>query len=664
MALALCAGLVVYALWRAGLLVSMQDAFVLQHRVGSNELITPQGWLAALLMVAAAVGAGFAVERVGARRSFPFVGGGLLLLCVLSLLASRHMKIDIAFAPMALAVVAASLLVQLHRLWRVDLLLMDGVRRVAHRPAQLHGRLETKEQLANGLKILELMLPLEEAVIFQPDADGEMVQAARLRSAAQVSGHETDRNFAWREWLSICREALATAEMVQAREPLGAAPVDKVMTLAFPLKHDDRVVGALLLRLRQPPDQNDDRILKAVCAQLARDLQRERAQHQVLARSSLTFISARSTTGRLEAFSMLSALLAEQACGEQIIFNAIDAYALAYLDGTLAAVNGPMLEAARLKSEEALRLDIFGLLDQFRTGIFDEPSIAVRRVLRTGEPYECELQFVGRNQTLALRITLIGNLNSDALDAGQPLGLLVTVRDMTLVKEYEKLKSDMISLMSHEMRTPITSINGFAELLVQDEQIPEEAREFLAIIRNESQRLSRMINTFLAVTQLEATDKQEFSKIPLRLDDVVRETLLSLQPVAKKKRIRLVEQQPSRLPPIAADKSLITQAVNNLIGNAIKYSPERTTVTVSTVLEADAVRVSVEDRGFGIPPEAVDRVWEKFYRVPRDGQEKDEESTGLGLSFVREIVEQHGGFVSLETEVGRGSRFSFTLPRL
>jgi len=197
-----------------------------------------------------------------------------------------------------------------------------------------------------------------------------------------------------------------------------------------------------------------------------------------------------------------------------------------------------------------------------------------------------------------------------------------------------------------------------------DEAIPAESREFLSIINAESQRLSRMINTFLAVTQLEAADKQEVLKIPLKLDDVVRETLASLQPVAKKKRIRLIEQPAHRIPPVAADKSLITQAVKNLVNNAIKYSPERTTVTVSTALEAEAVRVCVEDRGFGIPAEAKERVWDKFYRVVREGQEKDEESTGLGLSFVREVVEQHGGHVELDSEEGRGSRFSFTLPRL
>ncbi len=109
---------------------------------------------------------------------------------------------------------------------------------------------------------------------------------------------------------------------------------------------------------------------------------------------------------------------------------------------------------------------------------------------------------------------------------------------------------------------------------------------------------------------------------------------------------------------------MITQALARLVDNAIKYSPERTAVTVSAVLEADAVRVIVEDRGYGVPAESIDRIWEKFYRVARDGQEKDEESTGLGLAFVKEVVEQHGGTVAVESEVGRGSKFSFALPRL
>lgn len=224
--------------------------------------------------------------------------------------------------------------------------------------------------------------------------------------------------------------------------------------------------------------------------------------------------------------------------------------------------------------------------------------------------------------------------------------------------------SDVVSLMTHELRTPITSINGFAELLIKDDELPEQSKEFVMIIANESQRLSRMINALLEVAQLPGTDRQEILKIPFRLDDVVRETILDFQPTAKKKQIRLIEQRSPRIPPVAADKSLISQAIRNLVSNAIKYSPERTTITVSTALEAEAVRVSVEDRGYGIPAAVRDRVWEEFYRVMHEGQEKDEESTGLGLSFVRQVVEQHGGAVALESEEGQGSKFSFTLPRL
>ena len=464
----------------------------------------------------------------------------------------------------------------------------------------------------------------------------------------------------------MCERAVKSGNMVATHAAAvttngnGNAPA----SVALPLRHEGRAVGALLVRLRESFDESDGPLLLAVGEQLARNFQRDEARRDGTPRNFLTLISARAAERRLESFSVVSGLLTEQRFGAGVLSETSDGHAVAYLDGTLAYVNPPLLRAARLAEDEASALDLFGLLDRFRGGVFDEPSIAVRRVLQTGDAYERELHFPENNRTLNLRIALVTDRNHGNEAGVRPLCLAVTVCDVTRIKEYEKLKSDMISLMSHELRTPITSINGFAELLMNDEAIPTESREFLSIINNEAQRLSRMINTFLAVTQLEAADKQEVSKIPLKLDDVVRETLASLQPVAKKKRIRLVEQPSSRLPPVAADRSLITQVVTNLVGNAIKYSPERTTVTVSTLLEADTVRLCVEDRGYGIPPESVDRVWEKFYRVARDGKVKDEESTGLGLSFVREVVEQHGGTVALESEVGRGSKFSFTLPRL
>jgi two-component system phosphate regulon sensor histidine kinase PhoR len=367
----------------------------------------------------------------------------------------------------------------------------------------------------------------------------------------------------------------------------------------------------------------------------------------------------------------LNDVMPEQSVCLSALSEVGDGVALGYFDGRIAYANPALAELAGVELEQMRDLSVFDLLDRFRTDVFDEPATAVRRVLQTGEPYECELHFADRSLTYGLRLSLLADSRpewkpkrEESLQSPKPLCLALVIKDLTLFKEYDQLKSDMISLMSHELRTPLTSINGFAELLMADDQLPLQAKEFVTIIANESQRLSRMINTLLTVTMLQRKDCQDVLKIPLRLDEVVKETIASLQNVARKKRISLVEQPMQRLPPVAADKSMITQAVRNLVSNAIKYSPERTTVTVTTSLEAEVVRLSVEDRGYGIPAEARDRVWEKFYRVVREGQEKDEESTGLGLSFVREVVEQHGGTVGLDSEVGRGSKFSFTLPRL
>ena len=665
--LAFFAGVVACAIWRAGLIDSLQAAFVVSVARGDEPLQAPQTWLALLLIVTISTIAGFFVGRVGARRSFLFLGIGFLASCASSLLISRYLKIDILFAPMAVGSTAAVFLVQLHRLWQIDTLLTRRVNETISRTDAQDVSI-AENRLTSGLKLLQTILPLEEAFVFQPNEDGALVPCARLR--AQASGSvQAGRNSVWRKLVQLCDRAATKHEIALA--PIGE--IDALENVAMPLQHGGRTVGTLLLRLRESFDQSDRRLLAAVGGQLARDLQREDAQRKKLDSNLPAFVSARTSGHRLHAFDLISGVLTEHRFGAQVLAEAADGYAIAYLDGTIAYVNPAMLWAARLNNHEAPKTDLFGLLDRFKSGVFDEPAIAVRRVLQSGEPYERELKFPDRNQTLELRIALAqersgngtsGNgLNGNATGA-KPLCFAIRVRDVTRMKEFEKLKSDMISLMSHELRTPLTSINGFAELLVIDDNIPAESREFLQIISNESQRMSRMIDTFLTVTQLERADKQEVTKIALRLDEVVNETVNVMQPIAKKKRIRLAEQNNGTIPPVSADKSLITQALTKLLDNAIRYSPERTTVTVSTVLEAEAVRVVVDDRGYGVPQDSTDRIWEKFYRVARDGQEKDEESTGLGLAFVKEVIEQHGGTVAVESEVGRGSKFSFALPRL
>ena len=650
-----------------GLIDSLQSAFVFPVARGEASLQSPQPWLGLLLIVAISASAGFFVSRAGARRSFVVLGLGFLAMCGASLLTSKYFKVDILFAPMALGALGATFVVQLYRLWLIDSVLTDHLAETAARTDTLEAS-EAQARLMSGLKLLQTILPLEESVVCQQNESGQLVPCARLRAGPSGS-LDTNRNALWRKLIQVCDRAVETGEI--ARVPAGE--IDALESVAIPLRHEQRTVGALLLRLREDFDQSDRGLLSAVGGQLARNLQREDARKKKLDSNLPAFISARSSGRRLQAFDVISGVLTEHRFGAQVLAEAADGYAIAYLDGTLAYVNPAMLWAARMNEFEAQKADLFGLLDRFRTGVFDEPSIAVRRVLQSGEAYERELKFADRDQVLELRIALATERNGNGSNgngangngaSGDPLCFAIRVRDVTRMKQFEQLKSDMISLMSHELRTPLTSINGFAELLVLDDKIPEESREFLQIISNESQRMSRMIDTFLSVTQLERADKKEVTKIALRLDELVRETIVNMQSLAKKKRIRLVENANGQIPPVAADKSLITQALARLLDNAIKYSPERTAVNVFAVLEADAVRVIVEDRGYGIPAESIDRIWEKFYRVSRDGQEKDEESTGLGLAFVKEVVEQHGGTVAVESEVGRGSKFSFALPRL
>ena len=650
------AALFTFNLWYFGGLPPLAPFLLKFISIDAGYLISPEPKVALVALIVFAVTTGLIINRLSFGRAWPFVAGAVLLTNFVCLLVARFFSTDLLLTPLLVTGVLTVTLLQGFRLWRMDLKI---ARTLLNSPKTLgHGEgRAVATRLQSGLKLLTSVLPLTEAAVFQCLESNSLKTIARIKGTG-YSAQEA-RNSIWRDGIKLCDKAIASEKMLADVANDGSSS-----KIAVPLRMEQEIVGVLLVRIARRFCDDDKALLGAVGSQFARNLKREEFLQNPARSQAFSFFSHTGSQRKLEGLYVLKALTTEQRCEANALSDINDGIAIAYLDGTIALTNSPLLKFADLTTEKARTLDLFGLLDHFRTDVFDEPIIAVRRVLQTGIAYEGELRFDQKNMILGMRISLLRESEETQGGSRDPIGLVIHVKDLTQMKEYNKLKSDMISLMSHELRTPLTSINGFAEILTGDNTLPEQAREFVGIIASESQRMSRMINTFLAVTQLERKDKQEVLKIPLRMDEVVRDTIASLQSIAKKKRIRLIEQPAHRIPPVAADKGLITQAVKNLVNNAIKYSPERTTVTVSTALEAEAVRVSVEDRGFGIPSESLDRVWEKFYRVVRDGQEKDDESTGLGLSFVREVVEQHGGNVAVDSEVGRGSRFSFTLPRL
>ena len=325
----------VAAAWGVGVLASPAALFMFDDR--ATPSVPPQAWVVLLLIASAGVGGGFALERLGARRALLVVAVALVLLCAASLVVSRFLHLDIVFAPMMFAAFGSLALAEARRLWTVDALLTRNVERVAARPSALEGR-AAGARLASGLRLLDTVLPLEEAVIFRLDDAGAVVQAARLRaqSPGVVSHTDGDRNSAWREGVEMCERAIASGEMMVRADGVDAIhktfdAADGRATVAVPLSHEGQAVGALLLRLRERFDESDAPLLSTVSAQFARNLQRDDARALEVPKAHETFFSSSAARQRLEAFGVVSGLLTEQGFAGLVLSEARDAY-----DRTLA----------------------------------------------------------------------------------------------------------------------------------------------------------------------------------------------------------------------------------------------------------------------------------------------------------------------------------------
>jgi signal transduction histidine kinase len=179
-------------------------------------------------------------------------------------------------------------------------------------------------------------------------------------------------------------------------------------------------------------------------------------------------------------------------------------------------------------------------------------------------------------------------------------------------------------------------------------------------INDEVKRLARMITEYLDITRLES-GATPMRLSPVRAESLVERILILLDPAASARHIALVRRFDAGLPAILADTDLLSRAIENLVSNAIKYSPDGTAVTVSARTEGDLLLIEVADQGYGIPPADLERVFEKFYRVPRV-QDAGTPGTGLGLSLVREIAELHRGSIAVRSEVNQGSTFTLRIP--
>jgi signal transduction histidine kinase len=220
-------------------------------------------------------------------------------------------------------------------------------------------------------------------------------------------------------------------------------------------------------------------------------------------------------------------------------------------------------------------------------------------------------------------------------------------------------QSDLIAEIVHEMRTPLTSIIAYADLIQRPETTPAQCSQFADIVQGEAERINEITKNFLDLARLES-GRASLARDPVCLSTVIRMVVNVLRPQADAKRIGVMVDVPATLPSVVGDAQRLHQALLNLAGNAVKYCRPGDTVTVTGRCEGGRLVVSVADTGPGIPAKELPRIFERFYRVPH--AESRASGTGLGLSITRQIIEAHRGEISVTSEEGQGATFTFTLP--
>lgn len=248
-------------------------------------------------------------------------------------------------------------------------------------------------------------------------------------------------------------------------------------------------------------------------------------------------------------------------------------------------------------------------------------------------------------------------------DDGVLIGVVTILRDVTQQKEIDRMKTELVSMVAHELRSPLTSISGFSELLLDEDIDREQSEEYARIILTEASRLSDLINKFLDISRIESGRIQP-KKSYVDLNDTIQMVVGNNSYLASRKTIEVEVHESPVAASVYADNGMMEQVFLNLFSNAIKYSPGKTRIDIVVKSSQQNVVVEVHDQGFGIPREAIPKIFDKFYRVTDDENVRESTGSGLGLALVKQIIDMHGGHLEVSSEVGKGSVFSAIMPKL
>ena len=280
----------------------------------------------------------------------------------------------------------------------------------------------------------------------------------------------------------------------------------------------------------------------------------------------------------------------------------------------------------------------------------------ITRVLAEGAPAATEITFgTGPERTFQVQASPL------AQSTDRSPGLVLVFHDITDLRRLEQVRKDFVANVSHELRTPLTAIKGYIEAL-QEGAFDDQAQrdQFLDTIRKQTDRLNLIITDLLLLAKIES-GQVPLKQAPLSLAGVIDRTVSLLRRQLEQKRHTVQVRIPEDLPLIFGDEERLAQVFSNLLDNAIKYTPDHGTITITAEAGDDFIVAHVEDTGIGIPLNDLPRIFERFYRVDK-ARSRELGGTGLGLSIVKHLVESHGGTVTVESLPGRGTKFRVMLP--
>lgn len=341
---------------------------------------------------------------------------------------------------------------------------------------------------------------------------------------------------------------------------------------------------------------------------------------------------------------------------EPILLIAIPVYVQGHVGGsvfvynTIAGISGIVLKLRQLLFFIGLGIMAFAVVLSYQfSRTLSNPihKLGAAAIAMSEGDYSVRVNVKGEDE--------IGKLAGNFNVLGEKLG------------DFVRLQREFVANVSHELKTPLTSIRGFVKALrdgvFDDEDSPQE---YCNIIMNEVDRMNRLVAELLDLSQIES-GMVKFRMVPFNLQELTLHTVNSLTPILAKGDYQVEVDIPDDLGEVLGDSDRIEQVLINLIRNALKHSEAGSLVRVHAFLDdglaGEMVKVEVEDEGCGIPVDELENIWHRFHKVDKARTRGDEEGTGLGLAIVREIIERHGGQVSVESAVGVGSVFVFTLRR-